>query len=583
MTQTHDKERSKLGPVFYVSIAIAVLFVIWGVFFSESMESFNATAMSAVTGAFGWVYLLATTSFIVFLVFLALSRFGRIRLGKDTDRPEFSTGAWLAMLFSAGMGIGLVFYGVAEPLTHYAAPPPFGASEGATPEAARLAMQYTFFHWGLHAWAIYGLVALSLAYFQFRKGARGLISSVFYRLLGERVNGPIGKAIDVLAIFVTALGVATSFGIGATQINSGLNFVFDVPENIPVQVVIIVVVMILFLVSAVSGLNRGIRYLSNTNIALFVAIMLFVLVLGPGLFLLNIFTESIGNYLQNFLTMSFNSGAFTSEEGEDWLQSWTIFYWAWWMMWVMWVGTFIARISKGRTIREFVAGVLLVPCVFSFLWFSVMGGAALDLDLSGAADIGGAVAEDINTALFVTLGEFPLGTVVSVIAMILIATFFITSADSAAFVLAMLSTDGDQNPPWRVKVMWGVFVAFFAFVLLLAGGLEAVQQVAIITGVPFTILLIGMGVSLFKAVSDEVLPERGHVVAPAPDGSPVLRHVAAPESSAEPGPAAEETPVEGAGASAAAEPRGATAPAPDGRATSHGAASRDSTATPGAD
>lgn len=516
-----DLERaSKVGPVFYVSIGIALGFVVWGVFFSGSMEAFNAAAMSAITGAFGWVYLIATTLFIVFLIFLACSRFGKIRLGKDTDRPEFSTAAWLAMLFSAGMGIGLVFYGVAEPMTHFSSPPPFGATEGGTAEAGRLAMQYTFFHWGLHAWAIYGLVALALAYFQFRKGAHGLISSAFYPLLGDRVNGPIGKAIDILAIFVTALGVATSFGIGATQINSGLNFVFGVPEGIPVQVAIIFVVMVLFLASAVSGLNRGIRYLSNTNMALFGAIMLFVLVLGPGLFIVRTFTESIGNYLQNFLTMSFNSGAFTSAEGEAWLQSWTIFYWAWWMMWVMWVGTFIARVSKGRTIREFVAGVLVVPSVFSFVWFSVMGGAALDLDLFQGAGIGAAVAENINTALFVTLNEFPLGMLVSVIAMILIATFFITSADSAAFVLAMLSTDGNQNPGWKIKVLWGAFVAFFAFVLLLAGGLEAVQQVAIITGVPFTILLIGMGVSLYKAVSADILPERRSADAPSPDGRP---------------------------------------------------------------
>ncbi len=520
MPETHQENASKVGPVFYVSVGIAVLFVVWGVFFSGSMEAFNAAAMPVITGAFGWVYLIATTLFIVFLVFLACSRFGRLRLGKEDDRPEFSTGAWLAMLFSAGMGIGLVFYGVAEPMTHFSSPPPFGASEGGTRQAAQLAMQYTFFHWGLHAWAIYGLVALSLAYFQFRKGTRGLISSAFYPLLGDRINGPIGKGIDVLAIFVTALGVATSFGIGATQINSGMNFVFGVPESIPVQVVIIVVVMVLFLASAVSGLNRGIRYLSNTNMALFGAIMLFVLVLGPGLFILDTFTASLGNYLQNFLTMSFNSGAFTSSEGETWLQSWTIFYWAWWMMWVMWVGTFIARVSKGRTIREFVAGVLIVPSLFSFLWFSVMGGAALNLDLFQGTNIGAAVADNINTALFVTLYEFPLGTLISVIAMILIGTFFITSADSAAFVLAMLSTDGNQNPGWQIKVMWGVFVAFFAFVLLLAGGLVAVQQVAIITGVPFTILLVGMGVSLYKAVSEEILPERRSTIAPAPDGRP---------------------------------------------------------------
>ena len=521
-----EESSSRLGPVFYVSVFIAILFVVWGVFFSASLEAFNAAALGIITTSFGWVYLIATTMFIVFLFFLAFSRFGRIRLGKDEDRPEFSTGAWLAMLFSAGMGIGLVFYGVAEPMSHFASPPPFTGAEANTVQAGQVAMQYTFFHWGLHAWAIYGLVALSLAYFQFRKGARGLISSAFYPLLGERVNGPIGKAIDVLAIFVTALGVATSFGIGATQINAGANYVFGIPDNITVQVLIIVVIMALFLASAISGLNRGIRYLSNTNMVLFGAIMLFVLITGPALFIFDTFTASIGAYAQNFLRMSFTSGAFTGDDGDTWLQSWTVFYWAWWMMWVMWVGTFIARVSRGRTIREFVAGVLIVPTLLSALWFAVLGGTALDQDLFQNGNIAAAVSENINTALFVTLDQLPLGIIVSVVAMILIGTFFITSADSAAFVLAMLSTEGDQNPGWRVKVMWGGFVALFAFVLLLAGGLEAVQQVAIITGVPFTILLIGMGVSLYKAVSEEILPERDTATAPSQDGRSTV-----PESS----------------------------------------------------
>lgn len=506
--QQQEERTSRLGAVFYVSVAIAVLFVVWGVFFSGSLEAFNAAAMGVVTESFGWVYLMATTLFIVFLFFLALSRFGRIRLGKDGERPEFSTFAWLAMLFSAGMGIGLVFYGVAEPMSHLASPPPFTGVEAGTMAAAETSMQYTFFHWGLQAWAIYGLVALALAYFKFRKGTRGLISSVFYPLLGERVNGPIGQAIDVLAIFVTALGVATSFGIGATQINAGASYLFGIPNNIPVQVVIIAVVMILFLISAVSGINRGIRYLSNANMVLMAAIMLFVLVTGPALFIFDSFTAGLGAYAQNFLSMSFTSGAFVGGEGDSWLQSWTVFYWAWWMMWVMWVGTFIARISRGRTIREFVLGVLLVPTVLSALWFAVLGGTAINQDLFGGGNIAGAVSENIDTALFVALDMLPLGILVSIVAMILIGTFFITSADSAAFVLAMLSTGGDENPRWTVKVMWGVFVALFAFVLLLAGGLTAVQNVAIITGVPFTILLIGMGVSLYKAVAEEVLPER---------------------------------------------------------------------------
>ncbi|MFV0458864.1 MAG: BCCT family transporter [Actinomycetales bacterium] len=508
-SQAEQDSKGKPGAVFVASLVVAGIFILWGVFFTDSMKSFNSAALSVIIDTFGWVYILATTLFIAFLLFLALSRFGHIRLGKDDDRPEFSTVSWLAMLFSAGMGIGLVFFGVAEPVTHFANPP-MGLAPAGTEAAGELAMQYTFFHWGLHAWAIYGIVALALAYFQFRKGARGLISSAFYPLLGERVNGPIGKAIDVLAIFVTALGVATSFGIGATQINSGANFMFGIPEGIPAQVVIIVVVMCLFLASALSGLNKGIKYLSNTNIALFVGIMAFVLIFGPGLFLIDTFVVSVGNYLQNFLRMSFTSGAFMEGGDRAWLQSWTLFYWAWWMMWVMWVGTFIARVSKGRTIREFVFGVLLVPSVFSFLWFSVMGGAGLYLDLYRGADIATAVSDNINTALFVTLDQFPMGGFVSVLAMILIATFFITSADSAAFVLAMLSSDGNQNPGWRMKVLWGVLVAFFAFVLLLAGGLEAVQQVAIITGVPFTILLIGMAVSLYKSVANEIMPEPRH-------------------------------------------------------------------------
>ncbi|WP_298748647.1 BCCT family transporter [uncultured Serinicoccus sp.] len=480
---------------------------------------------------FGWVYILATTLFIAFLLFLALSRFGHIRLGKDHERPEFTTVSWLAMLFSAGMGVGLVFYGVAEPMSHLASPP-LGIGEPMTIEAGQRAMQYTFFHWGLHAWAIYGLVGLALAYFQFRKGASGLISSAFYPLLGDRVHGPIGWTIDVLAIFVTALGVATSFGISATQMNSGLNYVFGLPEGLAMQVVIIVVVMCLFLTSALSGLDKGIKYLSNLNMILMGAVMLFVLAVGPRLFVLDTFVASIGNYLQNFLAMSFTSGAFVGEEGSAWLEGWTLYYWAWWMMWVMWVGTFIARVSRGRTIREFVAGVLLVPSVLSFLWFSVLGGTAINEELFGGGGISEAVAESLDTALFVTFDQFPGAAFISLVAILLIASFLITSADSAAFVLAMLSTNGDQNPTARMKVLWGVLIAVFAFVLLLAGGLQAVQQVAIITGVPFTILLIGMAVSLYKSVVDDSFPGlRPHL--PGADRRAARRAHAGPSGDAE--------------------------------------------------
>jgi len=356
-----------------------MLFVLWGVFFTDNLSAVASAALGFLIDAFGWVFILATFAFLVFVIFLAFSRYGRIKLGTDDDEPEFRTSSWVAMMFSVGMGIGLMFYGVAEPISHMSAPPN-GLAKPGTEAAAGLAMEYSYFHWALHPWAIYAVVGLSLAYFTFRKGKRNLISSAFYPILGNRVDGPAGKAIDTLAIFATLFGTATSLGLGALQINGGLNYLWDVPNSTAVAILVIAVMTALFILSAVSGVHRGIQWLSNVNMVLAVVLVLFLLVVGPTVFILNTFTESIGGYVSNLVPMSFRTAAFSDA---DWLASWTIFYWAWWISWTPFVGTFIARISKGRTIREFILGVLVVPSVVTFVWFGVLGGTAINLELSG--------------------------------------------------------------------------------------------------------------------------------------------------------------------------------------------------------
>src|SRR5918997_123998 len=362
--------------VFGIAFVISAVFVLWGVFFTENLSVVASTILGFLIADLGWVFVLSTFAFLVFVVFLAFSRYGRIRLGGDDDRQEFKTVSWIAMMFSVGMGIGLMFFGVAEPISHLAAPPHGTATAGST-EAARVAMQYSYFHWALHPWAIYAVVGLALAYSTFRKGRRNLISSAFYPILGDRVDGPVGKAIDILAIFATLFGTATSLGLGALQINGGLSYLWGVPDSATVAITIIVAITLLFTISAVTGVHRGIKYLSEINMILAAVLLLFLLVVGPTVFILNTFTESLGAYVSNLVTMSFRTAASGDAE---WLAACTLFYWAWWISWTPFVGMFIARISKGRTIREFVLGVLLVPSVVTFVWFAVLGGAAINLD-----------------------------------------------------------------------------------------------------------------------------------------------------------------------------------------------------------
>jgi glycine betaine transporter len=509
-----EQQRTRVDPrVYYVALCISVAFVLVGVLWTDELAPVVGDVLGWIVENFGWFFVLSTVAFLIFVGFLALTRYGSVRLGKDDDRPEFRTVSWIAMMFSAGMGIGLMFYGVVEPISHLAAPP-LGLAKPGTDEAARVAMEYSYFHWALHPWALYAVAGLALGYFCFRKGMPNLISTAFYPLLGERVYGPIGTAIDVLAIFATMFGSATSLGLGALQISGGLNFLWDVESTNNVAVVIIAVLTAAFVLSAVSGVERGIQWLSNFNMSLAVLLLLFILVAGPTVFILDTLIGATGDYLGGLLGRSFRTGAFG---GQEWLSSWTIFYWVWWISWAPFVGTFLARISKGRTIREFVIGVLLVPSGVSVVWFAILGGSAIDLQLSGAANLTDAVAKP-EVALFTLLEEFPISGVTSVVVIVLVAVFFVSGADAASIVMGMLSCRGILDPPRLVIALWGTLMGGVAIVLLLAGGLESLQEAAIIVGAPFTLVLIGLAVSLYRSLRAEVtaLEPRPVVTIPEP-------------------------------------------------------------------
>lgn len=496
-------KKTKHSSVFYISIVIASLFVFWGIVFPHILASTADAALKFVTAKFGWFYLFATFSFLVFAIYAAVGPYGKIKLGRRDDEPEYSYTAWFSMLFSAGMGIGLVFWGVAEPIYHYLTPP--NASVPAeSPEAARLALRYSFFHWGLHAWAIYTVLGLAIAYAQFRKGESGLISSTFRPLLRARVEGPLGRGVDVLATLATVFGVATSLGLGTLQIAGGLAYEFHIPDTVTAQLIIIAVVTMMYMGSACSGLDRGILFLSNTNMILAIGLLLFIFVMGPTSFIINSFTTTMGDYIGNLIPMSFRLTPFTRG---TWVGTWTLFYWAWWIAWAPFVGMFIARVSKGRTIREFVLGVMLVPTLLSALWFSTLGGSALSFQMFGHKEIGRAVTENVTSALFVTLHQFPLGHWLSILATVLICTFFVTSADSATFVLGMLTSRGALNPPLMTKVIWGVLQSAIAAVLLLSGGLKGLQTASVVAALPFAVVMVLMMVSLNKALREEIREE----------------------------------------------------------------------------
>jgi choline/carnitine/betaine transport len=482
------------------------------------MGETTTTTLTWLEKTFGWLFVLTTAAFVIFSGYLALSRYGNVRLGPDDAEPEFSTFSWVSMMFATGMGIGLIFWGVAEPLTHLNTPP-LGMAEAGSPAAARLAMAYTFFHWGLHPWSIYAVIGLAIAYFAYRKGNGNLISGAFRPLIGDAAGRAPGKAIDVVAIFATLFGSATSLGLGALQITGGLDNVFDGSgESVALALLVIWVLTACFVLSAVTGIERGVQFLSNANAVAAVVLVLFLFVVGPTVFMLSTLTEGMGAYATQLPTMSGRTGAFDAEQ-VAWLNGWTIFYWAWWISWTPFVGMFIARISKGRTIRQFVAYVIVVPSLVSFVWFSIMGGAAFDLQLNQGQDMGQQLADEgTESILFTVLREYPLSSFTVVLAIALIAIFFITGADSASIVMGMLSQNGEEDPKRWLVIFWGVAQGAVASVLLWSGGddlragLTALQNLVIIVGGVFMLVIIAMCVSLMKELRAEpyesTLPSR---------------------------------------------------------------------------
>jgi len=491
-----ETARSKVTPAFWIAAAVVLLVILCALFFSSATEEITGRLRKILTGQFGWFYLLTVIVLVGVSVYLILSPMGKIRLGDPDSRPEYSTISWIAMLFSAGMGIGLVFYGAAEPLSHYAVQAP--EAESFSREALHDAFKYSFLHYGIHAWAIYAIVALSLAYFQFRKKEHTLVSATLKPLFGKAVDGKTGYVIDSFTIFATVIGVATSLGTGAMQINGGLNHLFGIPEEFWIQLLIIIIATLLFISSSLSGLDRGVKILSNANMIIACLLMAAVFIIGPGVRIMNTFTETLGEYMQDFLRMSARTGAGIPDQ-QEWISKWTMFYWSWWLAWSPFVGVFIARISKGRTIREFVSCVLVIPSLFSFVWFSVFGVLS-----TGAVEKAPEIAKmPIEKMLFATFEQYPFASILSFIAVLLVFSFFITSADSATFVLAMQSEKGTLHPRNTTKLIWGISVSLIAIVLLHTGGLDALQNVLIIVAFPFVLLLILMTISLLKELHYE--------------------------------------------------------------------------------
>lgn len=489
-------------PVFWGSVAVVVAVAGLTIAFPETAGEVIGRIQTDVVSAFGWYYVLLVAGFVAFALWVGLGRWGDITLGQDDDVPQYRLTTWFAMLFATGMGIGMVFWGVAEPLSHYADPKP--GVTGTPEELAQAAMSQTYLHWGVSAWAIYVVVGLALAYTVHRKGRPVSIRWALEPLLGARVRGRLGDGIDITAVVGTVFGIATSLGLGVLQITAGLEHVGIARSSTVLQVVVIVGVTGLATFSVVSGLDRGLKWLSNINVVFAGVLLLAVLALGPTLFLLREFVQSLGVYLASVVPMMFNVSAYAGAEGEAWQASWTTFYWGWWISWSPFVGVFIARISRGRTVREFVGGVLLVPTLVCFLWFSVLGGSALYTELFGGGGLVGPGGEVVpENALFDLLAGLPGGAVLSVGAIVLVALFFITSADSGALVVSMLSAGGDPEPRTPLRVLWAALGGVLAIALLVAGGLTALQTAAILIALPFSVVMIGMVVSTSRALHAE--------------------------------------------------------------------------------
>ena len=480
--------------VFISTVAIIALFLIVVVLAPNSFEIMTKHLNTWVTDSFSWFYVLSVAIFLMLLIYIAVSDLGKIKLGLDHSQPTYSNGSWFAMLFTAGMGIGLMFFGVAEPVMHYVAPP---SGEPETIQAAQQAMRVTFFHWGLHAWAIYTIVGLSLAYFAYRHNLPLKIRSALYPLIGKRIYGPIGDGVDTFATIGTVFGVATTLGFGVTQINSGLNYLFGIEQSAMTQLILIVVVSAMASLSVFLGLDKGIKRLSEINLILALVLLLFVFFASSTIYLLQTTIQNAGQYVSNLFDMTFNLYAY---QPNGWIGGWTIMYWAWWISWSPFVGMFIARVSKGRSIREFIVGVLFIPTGFTLIWMGFMGNAALNSILNEAnTTLVAAVQKDSSVALFEFLHTLPISGVMSLIATVLVMLFFVTSADSGALVTDYLTAKSENSPTWQ-RLFWTVLMAFLAIVLLLNGGLSALQSATMLSALPFTFIMLLICWGLIKAL-----------------------------------------------------------------------------------
>ena len=512
--EASGRPRADFNPiVFFGSAGLILLLVLFSVIFPDVAGSTFSTIQAWIVDTFGWFYMLAVAVFLLFSAFLAFSGFGSVRLGPDHSRPDYSNISWFAMLFSAGMGIGLLFFGVAEPIMHYTSPP---KGDGSTIPAARQAMSITFFHWGLHAWSIYAVIGMSLAYFSFRHQLPLTIRSALYPLIGKRIYGPIGHAVDIFAVLGTMFGVATSLGLGVLQVNAGLSYLFSIPESLGIQIALIGGITLLATVSVVLGLDGGIKRLSELNLILAALLMVFMLVAGPTSHLLETLVQNIGTYLSGVVGKTFNLYAY---EPNEWLGSWTLFYWGWWMAWSPFVGMFIARVSRGRTIREFVCGVLFIPVGFTFIWMTVFGNTAIFLEINEAAGaISAAVNENVPVALFVTLEYLPWTQLASGIATLLVITFFVTSSDSGSLVIDVITSGGNTASPVWQRIFWAVTEGVVAAVLLLAGGLNALQTASIAGALPFAAIMLFICYGLWRGLRMEQLRTLSYGLPSMPQG-----------------------------------------------------------------
>jgi choline/glycine/proline betaine transport protein len=503
-----DNNWTKFGfdlhpQVSLIAGGFVLLFIVSTIVFREQSAALFQQLLDGIGNSFGWLYILAANFFVIVMVLLAASDYGKIRIGGPDAMPEFSNASWYAMLVSAGMGIGLMFWSVAEPVFHFMTPSPMFDVPARTAQSAQVALGLTYYHWGIHPWGIYALVGLSLAFFAYNRGLPLTIRSVFHPLLRDKIYGFWGNVIDILSVLATLFGLATSLGLGVKQVSSGLHYLFGFPTSTGSAVLLIGVITFFAVLSIATGLDKGVKMLSMANMATAAAFMVFLLAVGPTVYILKAFTQNIGFYIQNLPQLSFWVETYYGAEGSSWQNPWTIFYWGWWISWSPFVGMFIARISKGRTVREFILGVMVFPTLLSFLWMSSFGGTALYLQITGMTDIATAVTKDVSTALFVMLESFPLKEITSFIGILLVIIFFVTSSDSGSLVVDHLTSGGKLDSPVPQRIFWGVMEGVCAAALLMGGGLAALQSASIATGLPFTIVLLIMCYSLYRGLQEE--------------------------------------------------------------------------------